>query len=126
MRVVGWRRSLIEVEGVTKMYVGKEEFHAFLAECDFVVIVLPLTDATRGLFDEAAFAAMRDGAVCDQRRPRAHRGGTGAHPRLESGKVAGATLDVFDVEPLPAITRFGAWTTSSSRRTCPVRPSPRK
>lgn len=102
MRVVGWRRSLIEVEGVTKMYVGKEEFHAFLTECDFVVIVLPLTDATRGLFDEAAFAAMRDGVyvinvgrgpiVDEQALIRA----------LESGKVAGTTLDVFDVEPLPA------------------------
>lgn len=102
MRVVGWRRSPGDVEGVAKMYVGKDEFHAFLGECDFVVIVLPLTAETRGLFDDAAFAAMRDGAYLINvgRGPIVQeRALIGA---LESGKLAGATLDVFDVEPLPA------------------------
>lgn len=102
MRVVGWRRSAGDVDGVERMYVGGQEFHAFLGRCDFVVIVLPLTASTRGLFDDAAFEAMRDGAylinvgrgpiVQEQALLRA----------LQSGKLAGATLDVFDVEPLPA------------------------
>lgn len=101
MRVVGWRRTPGPVDGVEHMFVGKEEFHAFLGECEFVVIVLPLTAETRGLFDDAAFAAMRDGAylinvgrgpiVQEQALIRA----------LEAGKLAGTTLDVFDVEPLP-------------------------
>ncbi|MFS8523255.1 MAG: D-2-hydroxyacid dehydrogenase [Limnochordales bacterium] len=101
MRVLGWRRSAGDVPGVERMYAGREEFHEFLGQCDYVVVVLPLTDATRGLFDDTAFAAMRDGTylinvgrgpvIQEQALLRA----------LESGKLAGATLDVFDVEPLP-------------------------
>ncbi len=37
--------------------VGVEELHAELARADHVVDVLPITDATRGFFDAAAFAA---------------------------------------------------------------------
>lgn len=102
MRAVGWRRSPGDVAPVEKMYAGREEFHAFLGEADFVVIVLPLTPATRGLFNADAFAAMR---------PRAHliNVGRGAIvdeqallDALKSGRLAGAALDVFAQEPLPA------------------------
>lgn len=101
MNVVGWRRSAVDVEGVSRTYVGEDEFHDFLGVCDFIVIVLPLTPATRGLFDADAFAAMRDGA---------HLVNIGRGPivveehmiaALQSGKLSGATLDVFDEEPLP-------------------------
>lgn len=101
MRVVGWRRSATNVEGVERMYVGADEFHPFLAACDFIVVVLPLTSQTRGLFDEAAFAAMRDGVYIINvgRGPIIQE--EALIKALGSGKVAGATLDVFDVEPLP-------------------------
>jgi phosphoglycerate dehydrogenase-like enzyme len=69
---------------------------------DYVVNATPLTDATRGLFDAAVFAAMK---------PTAHfiNIGRGASvveadllAALTSRSIDGASLDVFDTEPLPA------------------------
>jgi len=101
MRVVGWRRSPGPVEGIEKMYFGPDQFHAFLGEADFVVVVLPLTAATRGLFDAAAFAAMRPGAYLINvgRGPIVDE--QALLDALRSGRLAGAALDVFAEEPLP-------------------------
>jgi phosphoglycerate dehydrogenase-like enzyme len=69
---------------------------------DYVVNATPLTDATRGLFDAAVFAAMK---------PTAHfinvgRGASVVEPdllaALTSHSIDGASLDVFQAEPLPA------------------------
>jgi glyoxylate reductase len=75
-------------------------FDALLAEADCVVLLVPLTDETRGLFGDAQFAQMKPtatlvnvarGAVVD----------TDALVRaLEQKKIAGAALDVTDPEPL--------------------------
>jgi phosphoglycerate dehydrogenase-like enzyme len=68
---------------------------------DYVVNAAPLTDATRGLFDAQVFAAMK---------PNAHfvNVGRGASvveqdllAALDAGEIAGASLDVFETEPLP-------------------------
>ncbi len=78
-----------------------EALHSLLAESDFVVVALPLTNATFHLLDENAFEAMKQsaylinvarGAVVDQAAL------VGA---LQSKKIAGAALDVFEEEPLP-------------------------
>jgi len=79
-----------------------EALHSLLGESDFVVVALPLTRDTEHLLDEKAFEAMRPsaylinvarGAVVDQATL------VGA---LQSKKIAGAALDVFEEEPLPA------------------------
>ena len=70
-----------------------------LARSDFLSLHLPLTPETRGMLDTEQFAKMKDGArlVC------AARGGIIDEPSLlaalESGKIAGAALDVFVSEP---------------------------
>jgi len=70
-----------------------------LARSDFISLHLPLTSETRGLLDAGQFAKMKDGAriVC------AARGGiideAALFSALESGKIAGAALDVFESEP---------------------------
>ncbi|HEY8418159.1 MAG TPA: D-2-hydroxyacid dehydrogenase [Limnochordales bacterium] len=102
MRVVGWRRSPGAVEGVERMYSGRDQFHEFLGEADFVVIVLPLTPATRGLFDAAAFNAMRPGAYLINVGRGAVVDEQALLDALRSGRLAGAALDVFAQEPLPA------------------------
>jgi phosphoglycerate dehydrogenase-like enzyme len=77
-------------------------FHDSLAGADWVVDALPLTDETRHMFDRAAFAAMPSTA----RFMNVGRGGTVDEPvmveALETGEIAGAALDVFEEEPLPA------------------------
>ncbi|MFD4198006.1 D-2-hydroxyacid dehydrogenase [Amycolatopsis thermoflava] len=68
---------------------------------DYVVAVAPLTEETKGLFDAAAFAAMKPTA----RFVNVGRGElvvTGdLVEALRTGRIAGAALDVFDTEPLP-------------------------
>ncbi|UED86175.1 D-2-hydroxyacid dehydrogenase [Streptomyces profundus] len=73
-----------------------------LPEADWVVCAAPLTSATTGLFDADTFALMRPTA-------RLINVGRGAHvveddlaEALRSGRLAGAALDVFGEEPLPA------------------------
>lgn len=77
-----------------------------LAECvadaDYVVAVAPLTDQTKNMFDGDAFAAMKPSA----RFVNVGRGELVVTDdlvaALRSGTIAGAALDVFDTEPLPA------------------------
>jgi len=82
--------------------LGVDRLHDALADADHVLDALPLTDATRGLFDAAAFAAMPSRA----RFYNVGRGGTvdetALIEALRSGSIAGAGLDVFATEPLPA------------------------
>jgi len=74
-------------------------FDEVLARSDFLTLHLPLTDETRGVIDAAAIARMRDGV----RIVNAARGDLvdddSLVAALESGKVAGAAIDVFVQEP---------------------------
>jgi phosphoglycerate dehydrogenase-like enzyme len=73
-----------------------------LAAADYVVLAAPLTDATRGMIDAAALSAMKPSA----RLINVGRGPLVAQDdlvdALSAGRVAGAALDVFADEPLPA------------------------
>ena len=80
---------------------GADDLDAFLAESEVVVVALPLTDETRGLFDAEAFARMPAGSwfVNIGRGPIVDTEALVA--ALASGHLAGAALDVTDPEPLP-------------------------
>lgn len=73
-----------------------------LTEADFVSLHVPLTETTRHLFNKEAFEKMKDGAMLINTA----RGGVVEQAALcealESGKLAGAGLDVYEAEPLPA------------------------
>ncbi|HEY4440310.1 MAG TPA: D-glycerate dehydrogenase [Candidatus Elarobacter sp.] len=76
-------------------------FEGLLAEADCVVALVPLTPATRGLFGDAAFAAMKPSAVFVN-VARGAIADTGALLRaLDASEIAGAALDVTNPEPLP-------------------------
>jgi len=72
------------------------------AECDYLVVTLPLTPATRNLVDEALLKAMKPTAFL----VNVGRGGVvdeaALIKALKKGWIAGAGLDVFEKEPLPA------------------------
>ncbi|HEY3501672.1 MAG TPA: D-2-hydroxyacid dehydrogenase [Actinocatenispora sp.] len=81
---------------------GFDELPGLLGGADYVVLAAPLTTQTAGMIDSAALAAMRRGA----RLVNVGRGGLVVTDdlvdALTAGRIAGAALDVFDVEPLPA------------------------
>lgn len=76
-----------------------EHLHQVLAQSDYVSVHTPLTAETQGLINAAAFAAMKPGAyiVCTARGGVIDEAALVA--ALNSGKVAGAALDVFETEP---------------------------
>ncbi|SCG46644.1 Phosphoglycerate dehydrogenase [Micromonospora siamensis] len=80
---------------------GVDELPRLLPEADVVVLLVPLTDRTRGLVDEKFLAAMPDGAllVNAARGPVARTEALVAEAR--TGRLH-AALDVTDPEPLPA------------------------
>ena len=69
---------------------------------DYVVNATPLTDATRGLFDAAVFAAMKSTAHFINIGRGASVVDADLLAALTSRSIDGASLDVFDTEPLPA------------------------
>ncbi len=96
------RRSSSEAPPGVERVGGLAQLDAFLPDADAVVISLPLTSATRGRFGAAELARMRKQA----RLINVGRGGlvdeTALLQALREGRLAGAALDVFEEEPLPA------------------------
>ncbi|PCL91008.1 D-2-hydroxyacid dehydrogenase [Paenibacillus lautus] len=101
MRTVGVRNSGKSDPNVESMY-KVDQLDEALAQGDYIVNILPLTDETRGLFNTARFSAMKDSAFF----VNVGRGQTVVTAdmvqALQSGALAGAGLDVFEEEPLPA------------------------
>lgn len=101
MTVVGVSLSGRRVRGVKQVFVPRD-LSRVLALADFVVVTVPLTRQTRGLLGRKAIAAMRPSAwlINIARGPVVDE-----HALLEalsSRRIAGAILDVFATEPLPA------------------------
>lgn len=76
--------------------------HALVAASDVVVVACPLTPETRGLIDGAALAAMRPGAYLINVARGPVVDAAALLEALHAGRLAGAALDAFDEEPLPA------------------------
>ncbi len=94
-RVSGWQRGA-DAER------ARGELHALLAHHEIIINLLPLTPATRGLLDRAAFAAMPRGASLVNLARGAHVVEADLLQALDTGHLAHAVLDVFATEPLPA------------------------
>jgi phosphoglycerate dehydrogenase-like enzyme len=102
MRVIGTReRPERAVDHVDAVY-GPMDLPRVLAEGDFVVLAAPITSNTKQLINAATLAHMKTsaylinvgrGALVDERA---------LAEALRSRRIAGAALDVFDKEPLPA------------------------
>ncbi|WP_251329086.1 D-2-hydroxyacid dehydrogenase [Haloplanus pelagicus] len=99
--VTGVKRTPTPVDGVEEV-VPPEDLHTAIADARFVALAVPLTDDTEGMIAAPELDAMREdayllnvarGPVVDQ---------AALVDALDAGTVAGAGLDVFETEPLPA------------------------
>jgi glyoxylate/hydroxypyruvate reductase A len=99
--VRGWSRTAKDIPGVD-CYAGMQSLDAFLAGTQVLVSMLPLTPETSNLLDRARLSLLPEGAYL----VNVARGAQVAEPDLlaliRAGHIAGATLDVFRNEPLPA------------------------
>ena len=99
--VAVWTRTPREIEGA-KSFAGTDGLAPFLARSRVLVCALPLTSETRGLLDARTLAALPRGAyVINVSRGAVLREADLA-AAVDAGHLAGAALDVFETEPLPA------------------------
>jgi glyoxylate/hydroxypyruvate reductase A len=99
--VVAWARSP-RSDAPIKVYSGDESREEFLRAVRILVCLLPLTPSTRHILNAAAFATLRPGGYLINVARGGHLDVDALLAALESGQLAGATLDVFDQEPIPA------------------------
>jgi glyoxylate/hydroxypyruvate reductase A len=111
-RVAGWSRTPKELAGIETFH-GNAGLDAFLRRTEILACLLPATPATRGILSLDLLRRLkRDGAAGGAFLINAGRGALQVDAdilaALDEGSLAGATLDVFPVEPLPATSPL--WT----------------
>lgn len=101
MRVIAWSQNLGDARAA-EVGVERVSKETLLAESDVLSVHLVLSDRTRGLIDADALDHMKPGAVLinTSRGPIVDE--AALVEALRDGVIAGAGLDVFDTEPLPA------------------------
>lgn len=98
--VRGWSRTPKALDGV-RCASGDEALDAFLTDTEILVVLLPLTPETRHLVDARRLALLPRGAKLVNVSRGAVVDEAALVAALSSGHIAEATLDVFEVEPLP-------------------------
>ena len=101
MRVLATRGSPAPHPAADEMH-GPDALASLLAQADFVSLHVRLDAATRGLLSREAIAAMKPGAYLLNTSRGAVVDEAALVDALRSGHLAGACLDVFETEPLPA------------------------
>jgi glyoxylate/hydroxypyruvate reductase A len=99
-QLCGWNRSPKEIAGVS-CYTGEDSLDRFLARCDILICLLPLTRVTRDILNARVFAALPRGASIINVGRGGHLDGHALLRALDSGQLSRAILDVVDPEPLP-------------------------
>ena len=98
--VAGWSRTRKQVTGV-ESFAGEEELATFLGRTDILICLLPLTPDTRGILNAKLFAQLPKDAFVINVARGGHLVENDLIAALDSGHLSGATLDVFNMEPLP-------------------------
>ncbi len=98
--VNGWSRTRKEIPGV-HCFHGEDQLGAFLAATRVVACLLPLTAETENILNAPRLALLHKGGYVINVARGAHIVDVDLLAALDSGHLAGATLDVFRVEPLP-------------------------
>ncbi len=108
MRVMGTKRTPEPVTGVEKVY-GFDETDKVLSQSDYVVVLLPVTPLTENYLNKTQIAKMKPTAWLINFARGAIIVDQDLIAAVKAKTIAGAVLDVFRTEPLPADDPF--WTT---------------
>ena len=103
--VRGWSRSARQLDGI-RCFAGQDQLPEFLAGCRVLVCLLPLTPDTRDILCRNTLSQLQAGAYLVNVARGAHLVEDDLLALIDSGHMAGATLDVFRTEPLPAAHPF--------------------
>jgi glyoxylate/hydroxypyruvate reductase len=103
--VNGWSQSAKQIDGV-RCWHGADQMDDFLRQCKVLVCLLPLTPQTDSLLNHRTLGLLRSGGYVINVARGAHVVDADLISLLDSGHLAGATLDVFRQEPLPAEHAF--------------------
>jgi phosphoglycerate dehydrogenase-like enzyme len=108
VRIVALRRrpELFEQSGLVDQTLAPAQLNHLMSASDYILLAAPLTEETRGMIGAPQIAAMKPTGVLIN----VGRGAVADEPALvqalEAGKIRGAALDVFAMEPLPAAHPF--------------------
>ncbi|WP_249676062.1 2-hydroxyacid dehydrogenase [Pseudomonas abieticivorans] len=94
----GWARSAHGLAGVRSFH-GQDQLPAFLAQCDILICLLPLTEQTQGILAHEVFAQLPRGAALINMGRGGHLVEPDLLEALDSGQLSGAVLDVLQEEP---------------------------
>ncbi len=103
--VHGWSQTAKQLEGV-QCWHGDSQLDDFLRHCKVLVCLLPLTPQTENLLNQRTLDLLKPGGYVINVARGAHVVDDDLIALLDSGHLAGATLDVFRQEPLPAEHAF--------------------
>ncbi|TWB50617.1 2-hydroxyacid dehydrogenase [Nitrospirillum viridazoti] len=103
--LLGWSRTPHAIAGVD-CYAGREQLPDFLAQCDVLICLLPLTPGTRGILCRETFDLLPEGAGLINAGRGGHLIESDLLDALDGGRLAGAVLDVLNSEPPPATHPF--------------------
>jgi len=103
--VLGWSRSAKTIAGV-QCFAGDDSFNHFLAATRILVCLLPLTPETENIMGKNNLMKLLPGAYVINVARGAHVVDDDLITLIDSGHLAGATLDVFRQEPLPPAHPF--------------------
>jgi glyoxylate/hydroxypyruvate reductase A len=105
--VAGWSRSPKDIPGI-RTFHGADGLQQFLAASRILVCLLPLTSETENILNRDTLGRLQPGGYLINVARGGHLVDADLMALLETGHMAGATLDVFRTEPLPAEHPFWA------------------
>lgn len=103
--VNGWSRTPKQIDSV-QCFSGTDQFDEFLAASKVLVCLLPLTADTRDIMRRESLLKLQQGGYVINVARGGHLVEEDLIALIDSGHLAGATLDVFRTEPLPAAHPF--------------------
>ena len=103
--VLGWSRTARQLDGI-RCFHSQAQLAAFLAGTRVLVNLLPLTPQTENLLNRDTLSQLQPGAYLINIARGRHVVDEDLLSLLDNGQIAGATLDVFRTEPLPAEHAF--------------------